>query len=127
MDAIYYNLILGEYDLWLNMWQNQSNNIEIKVPSTALASLMVCSKDMFPIISSLLKILATLPVSTATAERSFSTLKRVKTWLRTTISQERLTDLCLLNVHRDLNMYDKIEIIINNFASKNKCRLDFVL
>lgn len=122
-----YDLILGEYDLWLNMWQNQSNNIEIKLPSTAISSLIVCSKDMFPIIFSLLKILATLPVSTATAERSFSTLKRVKTWLRTTISQERLNDLCLLNVHRDLNLCDKSETIINNFASKNKCRLDFVL
>lgn len=109
------------------MWQNQSSNIEIKVPSTAISSLMVYSKDMFPIISSLLRILATLPVSTATAERNFSTLKRVKTWLRTTISQERLNDLCLLNIHRDFNMYDKNEIIINNFASKNKCRLDFVL
>lgn len=109
------------------MWQNQSNNIETKIPSTAISSLMVCAKDMFPIISSLLKILATLPVSTATAERSFSTLKRVKTWLRTTIGQERLNDLCLLNVHRDFNMYDKNEIIINNFASKNNRRLDFVL
>ncbi|XP_008186775.1 uncharacterized protein LOC103310386 [Acyrthosiphon pisum] len=121
------DVLAGEYDLWFNMWQNQSSNIEIKVPSTAISSLMVCSKDMFPIISSLLRILSTLPVSTATAERSFSTLKRVKTWLRTTISQERLNDLCLLNVHRDLNMYDKNEIIINNFASKNKRRLDFVL
>eukprot|EP00102_Acyrthosiphon_pisum_P022045 XP_016659255.1 PREDICTED: uncharacterized protein LOC107883557 [Acyrthosiphon pisum] len=78
------DVLAGEYDLWFNMWQNQSSNIEIKVPSTAISSLMVCSKDMFPIISSLLIILSTLPVSTATAERSFSTLK-----LHTTISQER--------------------------------------
>ncbi|XP_008178788.1 uncharacterized protein LOC103307994 [Acyrthosiphon pisum] len=83
------DVLAEEYDLWFNMWQNQSSNIEIKVPSTAISSLIVCSKDMFPIISSLLRILSTLPVSTATVERSFSTLKRVKTWLRATISQER--------------------------------------
>lgn len=109
------------------MWKNQSQNNENGLPSTAISTLIVSSKDVFPTIWSLLKILATLPVSTATAERSFSTLKRVKTWLRTSIGQERLNDLCLLNIHRDFNMYEKHEKIINNFASKNKNRLDFVL
>jgi hypothetical protein len=33
--------------------------------------------------------------STATTERSFSVLKRVKTYLRATMGQERLSDLAL--------------------------------
>ena len=39
-------------------------------------------------------------ISTATVERSFSTLRRVKTWFRSTIGEERLSGLCLMSVHR---------------------------
>jgi len=38
----------------------------------------------------LLQKLATLPVSTATAERSFSTLRRLKTYMRTTLETTSL-------------------------------------
>lgn len=48
----------------------------------------------------LLKSLA-LPVTTATVERSFSTLRRVKTWLRSTMCESRVSGLCMLSVHRE--------------------------
>nr|CAI5826863.1 unnamed protein product [Callosobruchus analis] len=44
-----------------------------------------------------LLILITMPCTTTTVD----TLRRVKTWLRTT-GEQRLTELCLLNYHRDL-------------------------
>ena len=37
--------------------------------------------------------LGTLPVSTATSERSFSTMRRLKTYLRSSIGNERMTAL----------------------------------
>ena len=40
-----------------------------------------------------------LPVTSCEAECSFSTLRRLKTYLRTTMSQERLNGLALLNVY----------------------------
>nr|XP_042913026.1 uncharacterized protein LOC122273036 [Parasteatoda tepidariorum] len=40
--------------------------------------------------------------TTATPERSFSTLKRLKTYLRNKMGDKRLTGLALLSVHRDL-------------------------
>ena len=52
-----------------------------------------------------------MPASNATSERSFSALRRIKTYLRTTMSQERLNNLMILYVHRDsleqvdLNVY----------------------
>ena len=48
----------------------------------------------------LLKSLA-LPVTTASIERTFSTLRRVKTWLRSTMCESRLSGLCMLSVHRE--------------------------
>jgi hypothetical protein len=48
-------------------------------------------KDAFYEISRLTRIACTIPITTASAERSFSSLKRIKTYLRTTMSDERLT------------------------------------
>nr|CAH7756469.1 unnamed protein product [Callosobruchus chinensis] len=47
---------------------------------------------MIPEIIKLLKIIMTIPVSTCTAERSFSALRRIKTYLRSTMTQQRLND-----------------------------------
>ena len=69
---------------------------------------------MYPNISALAKILCTLPVTTCTAERSFSSLKRNKTVFRSTMTNTRLTGLTLLHVHRDIPI--DFEAAINTFA-----------
>jgi len=78
----------------------------------------VCDKRIFPLIHTFLAILLTLPVSTASAERSFSSLRRLKTWMRSRMGEERLTGLAMLNVHRDI--YVSVDKVIDRFAkSKN--------
>ena len=58
-------------------------------------------RNCFPIFNTLLKILAIQPVSTASAERSFSCLGRLKTWMRSTITEHRLCGLALMAMNRD--------------------------
>ena len=70
--------INNEFELWKQKW-NQVNIDER--PNTAISALPACNPILYPNILKLLQILATLPVSTATPERSFSTLKRLKTYL----------------------------------------------
>ncbi|XP_050511413.1 uncharacterized protein LOC126887738 [Diabrotica virgifera virgifera] len=53
-----------------------------------------------PSVAKAIQIALCLPPTTCTIERSFSTLKRVKTWIRNTMSNNRLRGLCLLSVHR---------------------------
>ena len=50
----------------------------------------------------LVRIAMTIPVTTAGNERFFSVLKRVKTYLRSTTSDERLSHLMLMSVERSL-------------------------
>ena len=57
-----------------------------------------CNSSIFFSIYKLLKILVTMPVTTCTSERSFSTLRRLKTYLRNSIGAERLNGLALLNI-----------------------------
>lgn len=76
-----------------------------------------------------LKILITLPISVATAERSFSSLRLLKTWLRARMGEERLTGLALMYIHKDIDIDNTINIqnIIDRFSKDRKRKLNFVL
>lgn len=80
---------------------------------------------IFPNVETILKIILTLPVSNASAERSFSALKRVKNYLRTTLTEEHLNSLSILAI--ESTAFDKLDydIVINDFIDK-KCRKKFV-
>jgi len=69
--------------------------------------------------------LVTLPVSAATSERSFSTMRRLKTYLRSSIGNERMAGLALLSIHKDRQI-DR-EKIMNAFVASSNRRSDFVL
>ena len=109
-------LLQNEYILWKKKWSRQ-----LIIPSTAIEALEKCDKDVYPVIYKLLQILATLPISNATAERTFSTLRRLKSWLRSTQGQDRLTGLALLSVHRDVQI--KVEDIITRFSNGGNRRV----
>ena len=64
----------------------------------------------------------TLPVTTATPERTFSKLKLIKTYLRNRMSQDRLSDLSLLSIEREAAQKTDFERTIENFASANAQR-----
>jgi hypothetical protein len=55
---------------------------------------------MFSEVSKLMELFLLLPVTSATAERSFSGLRRLKTFMRTCMSQELLNSLAILHVHK---------------------------
>lgn len=57
----------------------------------------------FPDLLLFTRIVLTIPIASASAERSFSTMKRVKTYLRTTMTDGRLNDLCMLAIERELS------------------------
>jgi hypothetical protein len=73
-------------------------------PSNALQLLSECDGIFYPNIRKMLEILVTLPISTATAERTFSSLRRIKTYLRPTTSESRLFGLALLSIHNDISV-----------------------
>lgn len=75
----------------------------------------------------LLKIIITIPMSTAESERCFSTLKRIKTFLRNTMHQERLSALAMLSIENNfvMNIPDFNNKVIELFASSKERRLDF--
>lgn len=73
--------------------------------------------EIFPNFFIALRILLTLPVSVASAERSFSKLKLIKTYLRSKISQDRFTGLALISIENELGRDLDYSDLIEEFAS----------
>nr|GEU90746.1 zinc finger MYM-type protein 1 [Tanacetum cinerariifolium] len=83
--------------------------------------------DVFPNAMIAYRILLTMPIIVALAERSFSKLKLLKSYLRSTMSQEILNGLALIAIENRLLESVDYEDLINNFASKNARRIAFLL
>jgi len=69
----------------LRLWYKRLKRISEdggSAPKSAADALGMCKIDVTPNIFKLLEILVVLPVSTSANERSFSTLRRLKTYLR---------------------------------------------
>lgn len=94
-------LLKAEFDRWQAKWAKIET---ANRPSNAIDALIECNEAFFPNIFTLLKIFSTIPVSTATAERSFSTLKNLKNYLRNTMGQQRLTGLALMYIYKDYHI-----------------------
>lgn len=81
--------------------------------------------DTFPNVFVTLRILLTLPVSVASGERSFSKLKLIKTYLRSTLSQERLSGLATMAIENELLNEMDTDLILNEFAKMKARKISF--
>lgn len=108
----------------LKLFHQRLSRLE-QLPQNAMEALSVCDRQIYPNVFRLLQLLATLPVTTATNERSFSTLKRIKTYLRNTTSEARLNGLAMMTIHREERI--DVQTVINDLSKQRNRRLPFVL
>ena len=78
--------------------------------------------DVAPNFISALKAYIVLPISTCEAERSIFTLRKLKTYLPSTITQQRLNDLTALTTHRDKTEALDLNEVVTEFASRSQIR-----
>jgi hypothetical protein len=64
----------------------------------------------FPNIRILLEIFAIIPVTTASPERNFSTLRRLKNNMRSTMGQEHLNGLAVFNIYKEISVNEIMDI-----------------
>ncbi|XP_041346704.1 52 kDa repressor of the inhibitor of the protein kinase-like [Gigantopelta aegis] len=91
------------------------------VPDSLLQSYRACNEAVFPNVKVLLAIACVMPVGSASAERSFSALRRVKTFLRNTMGEDRLAGLALMHIHHSMKI--DISEIISMFLRKHRLRM----
>ena len=97
-----------------------SSNLESKAtkPQDMLSYLTEsCLQDTFPNVSVILRIYLILPVANAEGERSFPALKRVKTYLRSSLTQEHACDFCILTIEKTFTKSLSFDKIADAFAA----------
>ena len=71
------DVFTAEVDRWKARWAIANN----PKPGTVGDAIKSTIQQLYPNVFTCLAVLATMPVATATAERSFSVMRRVKTYL----------------------------------------------
>lgn len=77
----------------------------------------------YPNLAIMYRILGTISVSTAGAERTFSKLKLIKTYLRSTMTENRLSSLSLISIERELSETVNFENVVAKFSQMKKRKL----
>lgn len=105
-------------------WKSRWGKVQ-DLPTTIAETLLHCHPQEFPNISRAFTTLLTLPITTATAERSFSVLRRLKTYLRSTMKEDRLGGLALMHIHKhDVSL--NAEDILYDFAAFGSRRMELL-
>ena len=73
-----------------------------------LQGLSQAQKSFFSEVCQLARLILVMPATNAVSERCFSTMRRLKTYLRSTMTQSRLNHVMLLSINRE--RVDKLDI-----------------
>lgn len=94
-----------------------------------LAKLLITENSVlsssFPEVCTAIILFLSIPVTVATAERSFSKLKIIKNYLRSTMGQERLKGLAMLSIENERAKNLQLEKIIDEFADRKARKMNF--
>ena len=85
---------------------------------------LLTEPECFPSIGKMCKLAITLPLTSASVERSFSKLKITKNRLRSTMKQDRLYSLMLMSVESDITKSLDIEDLVKRFSDNAPRRWD---
>ena len=94
-----YPELTASLQLELDFYSQQYEHTSVDSVRTVFCDMVPEVRKLFPQVSVLLRLLLVSPASSCTAERSFSALRRMKTWLRSTMMQQRLNHVMVCHVH----------------------------
>ena len=105
---------------WSNKWKRQE-----AMPDESVASIIASHADgiFFPNVRELLKILAVLAIGSTEAERSFSSLRRLHTWLRLTMTTD--SDLSVIAMHGNMMVALETDSIFGTPSKKDDVTITF--
>ena len=85
--------------IWQARWKGVPNP-----PTSLQGSVAHCDSQLYHTIYTVLSISCVFPVTSCECERSISAQGLVKTKLRSSMGQDRLSAVCLLSIHRDMDI-----------------------
>ena len=83
------------------------------------------NRSMLSEVHKLLRFLLTIPVTSSTSERSFSAMRRLYTYLRSSMTESRFNNCFILHVHKELAERINLEDVAKEFISRNDERVRY--
>lgn len=141
-DSFPYNLLKNMQDIYGDFFNYSKLQNELRVwytlcESTDKGPIEIMNyfsemnlKNGFSEVYKLAQIISTIPTKTASVERSFSSLKRIHTYCRSTQTQERMNNLSIISIEKELvfklraNRNKFYDDVIKKFTEKER-RVEF--
>lgn len=98
-------------------------NTEITFQSVVELLKSLQHQDYLSEVITIVKLTLVMPATNASSERAFSSLRRVKTYLRSTMTQPRLNHLLILSAHSDKTDLLSLRDVANDFVAIHETRL----
>jgi hypothetical protein len=110
-----------EINRWRNLCHRNENG---HINSLADAASLAATMGMYPNVFAILCLLLSLPVGSCCCERSFSAMRRLKTWQRSSMGQARFSGLALMNIHHKSDVGDiDFDNVLRRFDATGHLRI----
>ena len=112
----------------LQIFRRQFEYSSVEEAASVLRASVPEVRLLFSQVELLVRLLLVVPVTLCEAERSFSSIRQLKTWLRSSATQKRLNlnNLAVCSTHRDPVDCLDLKKLVNTFTSSNERRLPTV-
>lgn len=111
--------LVSDRDMFLNLTSRSNVKISNLREIVNFLRKNEWSMGLIPDYVKFIKLLMTIPGSSCTNERSFSTLRRLKNYLRTTMLQDRLNHVAILHIYSDITDKLDMEVLMDEFIARN--------
>ena len=115
----YPELDIARLAVQLAMFKSQFSYQTLHETKARLQAMTPEVRTVFSEVEQLVRLMLLCPVSSCEAERSFSCLRRLKTWLRSTMTQQRLNFIIVCHVNQEVLDSLPISAITAEFAGRS--------
>ena len=116
------DLLISQLQIFHSNYSLPSANGSIHDVIALVQGFSAAEKDLMSQVVTLVKLVLVMPATNAISERSFSAMRRTKTYLRSTMLQERLNATMVLHVHKESSDALNLQQLSNEFVSKSDYR-----
>ena len=102
---------------------NTSQSLNVLNLTKYFKSLTIGQRDLMNQVCQITQLILVMPATNATSERSFCTLRRTKTYLRSTMKQERLNNFMILHIYSEQTDAINDNEIANEFVGRSEHRI----
>ena len=127
--AVYHELDASQLKLQLSnlatYFQENSITASLEECLKYLRTLSPAARTFYSEVCKVARLILVMPASNAVSERSFSTMRRIKSYLRSTMGQARLNHAMVLSIYKEQLDELDLKTIANEFVSSSEHRLRF--